>query len=113
MWEETHSSSPHPTEKAVATSCFYGRPKNNVWSRDSEIRTNFLQWIQQTKLKQYRYNITHFNLSILCVIVQFIQFQPTNGQNCHLIHNHIFRIKLIHVSDFTGPSTESTLDVVE
>ena len=37
--------------------------------------------------------------------VQFSQFQSTNACNCHLIHSNIFKnIKLLHVSELTGPS---------
>ena len=43
----------------------------------------------------------------------FPQFQPTNAHNWRLIHNDIFEnIKLLPVSDLTGPSSGSTLFVV-
>jgi len=45
--------------------------------------------------------------------MQLPQFQPTNAHNCHLIHNNIFKdIKILHVADRTGPSSESTLIIV-
>jgi hypothetical protein len=54
-----------------------------------------------------------FKLFILCILAQFLQLHPTNGQNCHLVHIRIFKIiELIHASDFTGPSTESTLNFI-
>lgn len=46
-------------------------------------------------------------------VAQFPHFQPTSAHNCHLMHNDIFKnIKLLHVADLTGPSSESTLIVV-
>jgi len=43
----------------------------------------------------------------------FPQFQPTKAHNWRLIHNDIFEnIKLLPVSDLTGPSSGSTLFVV-
>jgi hypothetical protein len=41
------------------------------------------------------------------------QFRPTNAQNWRLIHNDIFKnVKLVSVSDFTGPSSGKTLFIV-
>jgi len=43
----------------------------------------------------------------------FPHFQPTNAHNCHLIHSNIFKdIKIVHVADLTGPSSESSLIIV-
>ena len=43
----------------------------------------------------------------------FPQFQPTNAHNWYSIHNDIFEnIKLLPVSELTGPSSGSTLFVV-
>jgi len=47
-----------------------------------------------------------FKLFIPCSIAVFPNFQPTNTHNCHVIHNNIFKnIRLLHVSDRTGPSS--------
>ena len=41
---------------------------------------------------------------------QCSQFRLTNARSCHLIHSKIFKnIKLVHVSDLSGPSSKSTL----
>jgi len=52
-------------------------------------------------------------LFIPCIIVQSSLFQQTNAHNCNLIYNNnIKNIELLRVSDLSGPSSRSILNVI-
>jgi hypothetical protein len=68
------------------------------------------QILELTTFRRYNDRLYELRQFYIVYSMRYISVFTISTNECHLIHNNIFiNIKLVHVSNLTGPPSRSTL----